>query len=164
MRRSPLIADKDFYILKFKDEPVIKIGRTGKIYSRIENLSRGYNGGFFTEQIFDYSACYLIEAPYNYCITDIETEIKQEFQDYRCLPSLPWKLGNGCIMPAAGMHYTETFQSFITRNILDSIKRRMKKWHLPYSVRTGSILFDSWEYWNTYGYAHWEILAPEIPL
>lgn len=164
MKRSSLIADQDFYILKFKDEPIIKIGRTTDIYQRIEYITRGYRGGYFVDKIFDYNRCYLIEATYNYCITDLETEVKKEFQDYRCQPSPPWTLGNGERMPKGGMFYTEIFQSFITRNILDLTDRLMKKWGKVYYIRTASVHFDYWEYWNKYGVPYWDWFAPEIPL
>lgn len=80
------------YILVFKDEPLIKVGRSVWIPHRVEHLSRGYNDGLVpSRDTFDSDACYKVDANCECFVVFLESALKKLFKEHRTVSSKTFK-------------------------------------------------------------------------
>jgi hypothetical protein len=78
---------KSLYVLPLLYEPIVKLGVSGNLPNRVENLSRDYSPKGTYDDTFDLSASLVVDARCNYFSRLLEMEIKKEFKSSRGIPS-----------------------------------------------------------------------------
>lgn len=103
MAKPPKLSTPSLYLLTFKSEPLIKVGITSDIRSRIKSLG---------ESRFDLGSSYLVHCRNRSSILAAEWMLKSSFNEQKVRSDAELPNGN-----------TETFHSDVLLHMLDAIKR-----------------------------------------